>query len=91
MTAADLNRIGLVAGMIGVVLIFIWGPPQPVLEEGMSLGLEDGTELPEGGTVAGRNQRVGALRRRHQLLSGLGLMLLGVGFMCQLLATYCSD
>jgi hypothetical protein len=90
-SAANLNRIGLGAGMIGVLLIFIWGPPQPVLEEGVSLGLEDGTPLPEGGTVADRNQRVKARRRRHVFLSRFGLMLVGVGFLCQLLATYCND
>ncbi|WP_286730978.1 MULTISPECIES: hypothetical protein [unclassified Thiomonas] len=51
-TAQALNTIGLALGMLGVALIFVWGPPQPQLEEGVGIGLEDGTPLGNGLTVA---------------------------------------
>jgi hypothetical protein len=33
LTAQWLNRLGLVLGIAGVVILFIWGPPQPNFEE----------------------------------------------------------
>jgi hypothetical protein len=83
-----LNRIGLILGMIGVVILFIWGPPQPSLEGGVGLGLEEGTRLPDGRTVAQYNRDVARLRQRHTCLSRIGLALIGVGFLCQLGATW---
>jgi hypothetical protein len=44
-----LNTIGLVFGLVGVVIIFIWGPPQPQLEEGVGRGLENDTPIDENG------------------------------------------
>jgi hypothetical protein len=83
-----LNRIGLFLGMVGVVILFIWGPPQPSLEGGMSYGLEEGTLLPDGRTVAQYNKDVARLRQTHTVLSRIGLALIGVGFLCQLWATW---
>jgi hypothetical protein len=88
MTAVVLNRAGLILGMIGVVLIFVWGPPQPALEEGVGLGLEDATPLPNGRTVAEHDQAIRRLRKRHTILSRAGLVFLGLGFLAQFLATY---
>jgi hypothetical protein len=34
LTAQCLNTIGLALGMAGVVILFIWGPPQPDFIEG---------------------------------------------------------
>ena len=34
MTARWLNTVGLLLGMAGVVILFIWGPPQPNFIEG---------------------------------------------------------
>jgi hypothetical protein len=36
-----LNIVGLALSMIGVVLLFVWAPPQPS-SEGMSLGPDPG-------------------------------------------------
>jgi len=87
MTAVILNQVGLVFGILGVVVIFVWGPPVPNLEEGISLGLEDETPLSGGQTVPGHNKQVRRRRKKHRILSGLGLALLGLGFVCQFLAT----
>ena len=87
-TAQKLNAIGLVLGMVGVALIFVWGPPQPQLDEGVGLGLEDGTPLGNGLTVAQYNAVVRCRRIRQTLLSRVGLGLIFIGFLSQLLAVW---
>lgn len=89
--AADpklLNTIGLVLGIVGVVLIFVWGPPQPNLEEGLSLGFGDDQDFADGTTVAGHNAAVRSKRRRHKWMSRIGLLLVGLGFGAQLAAVW---
>ena len=86
LSAQTLNTIGLVLGMVGVALIFVWGPPQPQLEEGVGIGLEDGTPLGNGLTVAQRNVAVRRRRLRHTILSRVGLGLVFLGFLSQLIA-----
>jgi hypothetical protein len=89
MTPECLNRIGLALSMVGVVLLFVWGPPQPNLEEGIGLALEEDSELPNGeGTVRDHNRKVTRRRARHTVLSRIGLGLVGGGFLCQFAATW---
>lgn len=83
-----LNTIGLVLGLVGVGLIFVWGPPQPQLDEGVGLGLEDGTPLGNGLTVAQHNVNVRRRRLRHKVLSRVGLGLVFIGFLLQLFAVW---
>ena len=87
-TAQTLNTLGLVLGLVGVALIFVWGPPQPQLEEGVGLGLEDGTPLGNGLTVAQHNAIVRRRRFRHAVLSRVGLALIFLGFLSQLFAVW---
>ena len=87
MTSTVLNRVGLVLGIAGVLIIFRWGPPQPQLEEGVGIGMEDGTRLEDGRTVAEHNADVHSLRATHERMSQLGLVLVGLGFGAQLVAT----
>jgi len=82
-----LNAIGLVFGIVGVVLIFKWGPPQPSFELGEPLGLEDNTRLPNGKTVAERDAATLGLKRRHERMSQIGLILIGLSFALQLAGT----
>ena len=70
-----LNLAGLVANVIGGVMLFIWGPPQPSFEEQGFLALEGGPDL-----------GVRSLRRRHEILSRVGLGLVILGFAFQLVA-----
>ena len=83
-----LNTVGLILGMLGVVLIFRWGPPQPTFEEGIGIGLEDGTPLADGRTVAEHNVEVRALRTRHNKMSKAGLSMVFLGFAFQLFSVW---
>ena len=83
-----LSTIGLILGMIGVILIFIWGPPQPSFEQGGSIGLEDGTRLPNGKTVAENNADIAAREKRHKIMSRIGLAFVGLSFALQLWAVW---
>lgn len=87
-TTRCLNTLGLILGMLGVLLIFRWGPPQPSLEEGVGLGLEAGTPMEDGRTVAEHNADVRALRAKHNRMSKTGLLLVFVGFGLQLWGTW---
>jgi len=61
-----LNSIGLVLGIIGVVILFFFGPPQPPLEPGVGLGLESATVIdPSGKTVAQHDAEVLARRQLY--------------------------
>jgi hypothetical protein len=35
-----LNFLGLVLGMIGVIFIFVWGPPQPSFQDYVALAVD---------------------------------------------------
>jgi hypothetical protein len=85
-----LNTVGLVLGMVGVVIFFIWGPPQPDFDEGIAMGITftedtvftDGTKPSE--IVASAKR----LKRRHEIMSRVGLGLIGLGFFVQLVAVW---
>ncbi len=88
-TPQVLNTVGLSIGIIGVLFIFIWGLPQPNLESGISLGLEDNTPIDETGrTVADHNRETDARRKRNLVMSRVGLGLVLIGFACQIWATW---
>lgn len=53
----------------------------------MGLGLEDATPLANGRTVAEHDQDVRRLRKRHGIISSVGLGLVFLGFLAQFLAT----
>jgi hypothetical protein len=84
-----LNSIGLGLGMVGVIILFIFGPPQPTLESGVSLGLEDATPIDSTGkTVAEYNRDVEKRRRNHSIISKIGLGLIFLGFAFQFWAIW---
>lgn len=82
------NTLGLVSNIIGVALAFKFGYPQPSHEEGVGVGLEDGTPLGDGRTVAQYNEDVRKQKARYLLWSRVGLGLMGLGFFLQLGATW---
>ena len=88
LTAQWLNTIGLALGMVGVVILFKWGPPQPDFDEGVGIGLELGTVLKDGRKVSDMIEATRRLKRRHQIMSRVGLGLIGVGFGAQLIAVW---
>jgi hypothetical protein len=79
LTARWLNTIGLVLGIAGVLIIFRWGPPQPNFDEWVSLSLE-GPEFEH------MVEDVRRLKRQHEIMSSIGLGLIGLGFGAQLAA-----
>ena len=87
-SAQLLNSVGLVLSMIGVLLIFCFGPPMPDLEHGVGLALDEGTRLADGRTVAEHNADRLRLRIRHSRISQAGLLLVFAGFSLQLWATW---
>jgi hypothetical protein len=78
-----LTIAGLILDIIGVATVWFFGWPQPNLESGVSLGLEDGTSIGSNGeTVADYNRKVEHRRRWYKRASILGLVLLLSGFVC---------
>jgi hypothetical protein len=88
MTAQWLNTIGLVLGMSGVVLIFIWGPPQPDFDESVGIALETATVLADGTKVSDLEDAARRRKRRHRIISSIGLALVFLGFGVQLCAVW---
>ncbi len=81
MTPDQANSLGLILDMLGIVVIFIWGPPQPKLEEGSAL-------LLSGAAYADEDKKT---RRKHKLytiMSRVGLLMILAGFGFQLLAVW---
>jgi hypothetical protein len=72
-----LNTLGLALGMAGVVIIFIWGPPQPDLDP-------QGKLLFEGPP----DKTVERQRNQYEIMSRVGLGLIGVGFLAQFIGTW---
>src|SRR5262245_27323543 len=73
---AALNAIGLFLNILGVLVIFVWGPPQPSLQLGVGLGLEDNTPIDaKGTTVADHDREVLRTRARYHFMSRAGLVL----------------
>jgi len=74
LTAQWLNTVGLVLGMVGVVILFIWGPPQPDFVEGVGRGLQLNTALKDGRKSPTLRRprtlypRTGPPRRKHRSL-----------------------
>ncbi len=79
-----LSVVGLGTNMVGVIVLFFFGFPQPTHDEGVGLGLQDATRLPNGKTVAEHNEWVRRRRVRYRRFSTAGLGLLFVGFLLQL-------
>ena len=76
MTAQWLNTVGLLLGIAGVAILFKWGPPQPDLDPQIKI-------------VIGReDEATKRLKHRYEIMSRVGLSLIGFGFAAQLLAVW---
>jgi len=82
-----LTVLGLIFDIAGVATVWFFGWPQPNLEPGVGLGLEDGTPIgPSGETVAELNRKKERRRIRYKRAALCGLLLLLAGFGLQLAA-----
>lgn len=79
MSEALFNVIGLGLNVIGGVIIFIWGPPQPSFERAVLLGINVTPEAD-----AKYEAQAEARERRHRIMSRVGLGLIIIGFLLQL-------
>lgn len=83
-----MNILGLCINIIGVIIMFIYPAPSPKLTEGVSIGLEDGTFLSKVNITVGEyNKLIEKRRRKHLIMSKVGIGLVGLGFIFQLIAS----
>ena len=84
-TVMDKCASGLVLNIIGVLIVFVFGFPQPDYNKGCCFGVELGTVIDSEGHTEGelekRNQRN---KKWHKALALLGLIYLLAGFGFQL-------
>lgn len=85
MSPQILNTVGLSMGMLGVAIIYFWGPPLPDFSETVNIIWSD---PPAGSREALEIDTARARKRRHQILSGIGLGLIFLGFAIQLWAVW---
>jgi hypothetical protein len=82
------GSFGIVLGLIGTLILFKYGFPQPSFEEGVLLDLEDATPLPNGENVVEHNQKVREEKERYKHISQLALALIVTGFLFQFAALW---
>ena len=80
--------IGLSLDIVGVILIFIWGPPMPDMQGSVGRAVESGTPLGDGTTVADEEKKQLQRRKTHNIISRVGLGIIGVGFLLQLVSPW---
>ena len=83
-----LNSIGLLLNIVGVIMLFVWGPPLPNMEGGVGLGLERGTQLGDGWTVADEEKKQLKTRKLHSIMSKVALAIVALGFLFQLVSQW---
>lgn len=88
MDAKILNTIGLLFSIIGGVIWFFYGFPQPTHEEGAGLALEDGNVLNDGRTVGEHNEEIRKTKKLYLCRSKVALVMIIIGFVFQLLGTW---
>ena len=81
MTADQANTWGLILDMLGILIVFFWGPPQPIFKEGSFL-------LLSGAVYTDEDRKTRRKRKIYTIMSRIGLFLIFVGFGLQLLAIY---
>jgi hypothetical protein len=90
MGAHPWSELGLILGMVGVAVIFIWGPPQPLFQEYVGISVEDDTPMDDGRTA---KEHVADEKRKKKLykrMSSLGLGLIFIGFLLQFIDSWKS-
>ena len=84
MSAEVIIIIGLTLDIIGVGILFFFGPPQPDLSDGVSIGAENNTVLSDGRTVKEREQEKTLLQAKYRCWSKFALFLIILGFSFQI-------
>jgi hypothetical protein len=88
MTPQVLSTIGLLLNVVGVFLLAKYGLPQPSHDEGVSIGVEDNTPLPDGQTVAEYSAGVRARRATYERRAWFAIFLIILGYGFQIWAVW---
>ena len=84
-TVIDRCAAGLILNMIGVLIVFVYGFPQPDYDAGCCRGLESGAVIDDNGTTVNDKHKQNQIDKKwHKALSILGLVYLFAGFGFQL-------
>lgn len=79
-----INSIGLISDMVGVVILFYFGPPTlDITRDGYKI-------LPFNPNDDAETEKNKALAKKHDLFSKIGLGLLFLGFLLQLVSNWCK-
>jgi hypothetical protein len=85
------SAIGLIFDILGVLLLFKFGFPQPDFDEGVSLGLEDNTPITtdDGRTITAKEYGREAQKKKglYKKMSLLALTLVLLGFTLQFIGS----
>lgn len=82
MNSRKINISGLVLGFIGVVIVFIWGYPQPDFDPYQSQRLLN---------TGGPDQELIAKADHYRFMSRVGLSFIGISFVLQAVAACASS
>ena len=78
-----INAIGLSLDIIGAILLFFYGPPQPELKE-----VKDTLDLVDQSEAEKKNIAIKQRRQRHIKFSSIAMVLIIIGFIFQLIALF---
>ena len=81
-----LNIVGLLLDLVGSILLFFYGHPQPSFDEGIGIGLENGNVLEDGRTVKQYDNDIREMKLKYILISKIAMISVIVGFAFQLSA-----
>jgi len=87
-TANIINSVGLLFDIMGVALLFKFGPIQPDHEIGSSLALEDNTPLSNGQTDKEYREMQEKRKQKYVSWSSIALGLIIIGFLLQLISNF---
>ena len=88
MCSQVINSIGLVLDIVGAVILFFFGPPQPSFEKGVGIIAEDATPLSDGRAAAEHDQDMDRVKAKYTLISRLAMAIIAIGFVLQLVAMW---
>jgi hypothetical protein len=78
--------VGVVLNILGTILLFFFGFPQPDFDTSVGLAVEDNTPVENGLTARQYDKKIRQKMQKYKRMSYLALSLLLIGFILQLAA-----
>lgn len=88
LTPENLTSLGLILNILGVLLLFFFGFPQPNHDEGVSVGFSENTTFTDGTSVKSILEKARKRKRLYLAFSYVALAFLLAGFILQFAAIY---